>query len=349
MTKRLVRFWRRWRASWRDTMLLLRDFRIPLLLFALVVVGGGLVYYYLYQSAPEPEPLASLAEAIYLILTMVVFQAGGSFPQTWYLQIFYFVMPVVGLSILAQGLTDFGVLLFNRRARSREWEMAVASTFSNHTILVGMGHLGFRVVQKMRELDQEVVVIEQEPREDLALQLQALDVPLLQGDGTREALLRAAGVDKARTLILCTQNDNLNLQIAVKARSINPHLKVVIRIFDDDFARALEQQFGFTAISATGMAAPVFAAIAAGMDISHPITVEGESLCLARLTLSAPSRLTRLSVADVEREYGVSVVLVRNKDDKAFHPEGERQLTAGDTIAVLAGPEQINRLAQDNH
>ncbi len=337
---------RRWRAGWRDTLLLLRDFRIPLLMFGSVVVGGGLVYYYLAGSTAEP--VASPAEAIYLILTMVVFQAGGSFPRTWYLQIFYFVMPIVGLSILAQGLADFGVLLFNRRARSKEWEMAVASTFSNHTILIGLGHLGFRVVQKLRELDQEVVVIEQEPREDLVLQLRALDVPILQGDGTREALLRAAQVEKARALILCTQNDNLNLQMAVKARRLNPKLQVVMRIFDDDFARALEQQFGFTALSATGMAAPVFAATAAGMDISHPITVEGESLCLARLTLAARSRLANLCVGDVERDYGVSVVLVRNKNDQALHPAGERQLAVGDTIAVLAGAEQINRLAQDN-
>ncbi len=43
---------------------------------------------------------------------------------------------------LAQGLTEFGALLFNRRLRSKEWEMVVASTFSNHIILVGLGHLG---------------------------------------------------------------------------------------------------------------------------------------------------------------------------------------------------------------
>ncbi|CAG0942449.1 partial Voltage-gated potassium channel Kch, partial [Anaerolineae bacterium] len=317
---------RQFRAAWRDTFLLLRDFRAPLFLFALVIIGGGLLYFDLAHRAGEP--IRAPVEAVYLALTLVFLQGGGSFPQTWYLQIFYFAMPIVGISILAQGLADFGVLLFNRRARGREWEMAVASTFNNHIILVGLGHLGFRVVTQLRDLNQDVVVIEQTPREDLVDQLRLLDVPILQGDGTREALLDAAGVCHAHTLVLCTQNDNLNLHMAVKARSMNPNIRVITRIFDDDFAQALQKQFGFSALSATGMAAPVFAAAAAGMDISQPITIEGKALSLARLNIAAKSKLAALSVNQIEQKYDVSVVLVRHDSQSDMHPAGDVRLAA---------------------
>ena len=90
--------------------------------------------------------------------------------------------------------------------------MAVASTFNNHIILVGLGHLGFRVMRNLREMNQDVVVIDLSPREDLNADARALDVPVLHSDGTREATLDAAGIKRARTLILCTQNDNLNLR-----------------------------------------------------------------------------------------------------------------------------------------
>ncbi len=338
--------WRRWRATWRDTLLLLRDFRVPLLLFSLLIVGGGLLYFYLAQLAGEP--VNSVAQAIYLALTMVFFQAPGDFPRAGYLQVFYFVMPVLGFAILAQGLADFGALFFNRKARSKEWEMAVASTFSDHIILIGLGHLGYRVVQKLHELDRDVVVIELNPRDDLLANVQAMGLPVLQGDGTREALLEAAGVRRAHTIILCTQNDNLNLQMAVKARSLNPSIHVVMRIFDDDFARALATQFGFSALSATGMAAPVFAATAAGMDITPPIMVEGQALSLARLTISPKSKLLGRCVGDIEQAYNVSLVLLRNGGGRDLHPAGDKQLAAGDTCAVLGGPEQINVIAQDN-
>ena len=338
---------RRLRAAWRDTALLLRDFRAPLLLFAVVVVGGGWAYFNL--AAQANEPIASFGEAIYLALTMVFLQASEEFPKACYLQLFYFAMPLIGIGILAQGLTDFGVLLFNRKQRSKEWEMAVASTFSNHVILVGLGHLGYRVVTQLHELNQDVVVIEANPRDDLAANLRALDIPILQGDATREALLDAAGIRRARVLVLCTQNDNLNMQIAVKARSMNKDVRVIMRIFDDDFARALQKQFGFTALSATGMAAPVFAATAAGMDISHPITVEGQALSLARMDVAPKSKLAGLSVSQIEQSYDVSVVLLRHANGRDLHPPGDKRIAANDTIAVLGGHEQINRLAQDNH
>jgi Trk K+ transport system NAD-binding subunit len=334
------------RAGWRDTLLLLRDFRLPLMLLLLLIIGGGLLYDELARRAGEP--VATPVEAVYDVMTMIFFQTGGAFPRTWYLQIFFFVMPVLGLGILAQGLADFGVLLFNRRARSKEWQMAVASTMSNHIVLVGLGHLGFRVVSQLNQLNQDVVVIEQEPRDDLVANLRRFDVPILEGDATREAILDAAGIRRARTLVLCTQNDNLNMQISVKARSMNPNLRVVIRIFDDDFAHALENQFGFHAVSATGMAAPIFAAEAIGIDISQPITVDGQALILARLNVSPKSPLVNLTVSEIEQTYDVSVVLLGNAGERDFHPGGNRRLAANHTLAVLGAPERINRLVKEN-
>lgn len=344
--KRPRAYLRKLRAAWRDTLLLLRDFRLPLMLLLLLIVVGGLLYDELARRAGEP--VATPVEAVYSVMTMIFFQAGGEFPRTWYLQIFFFVMPVLGLGILAQGLADFGVLLFNRRSRSKEWQMAVASTMSNHIVLVGLGHLGFRVVSQLNQLNQDVVVIEQEPRDDLVANLRRLDVPILEGDATREVMLDAAGVRRARTLVLCTQNDNLNMQIAVKARSMNPNLRVVIRIFDDDFARALENQFGFHAVSATGMAAPIFAAEAIGIDISQPITVDGQAFILARLNVSPKSKLLNLTVSEIEQNYDVSVVLLGNAGERDFHPGGSRRLAADHTLAVLGEPERINRLVKEN-
>jgi Trk K+ transport system NAD-binding subunit len=344
--KRLATLWRKWRASWRDTLLLLREFRRPLILFGVTVLGSGFLY---RQAAIQVgEPLTSLTEAIYITLTLSFLQPTGDFPSQPVLQVFFFLMPVIGVGLLATGLTDFGVLLFNRRARSKEWEMAVASTFSNHTILVGLGHLGFRVIQNLNEMEEPAVVIELNPSVDLIATVQALNIPVLQDDASRKVTLEAAGVRQARTIVLCTQNDSLNLQIAMKARSLNPTIRVVIRIFDDDFADALQQQFGFMALSATSMAAPAFAAAAAGADITRPITVEGQSLSLGRITIGKTSRLKELSVATVEQKYDVSVVLLKHAGESDLHPHGKRTLGDDDVLAVLGNPQKISLLVHDN-
>lgn len=336
---------RNWRASWRDTTLLLKEFRDPLIVFGLAVVGVGLLYYALAHQ--YGEDLRSLIEAIYLVLTATFLQPLGNFPNATLLQLIHFLMPLIGVITLAHGLADFGVLFFNRRARGKEWEMAVASTFQNHIILVGLGHLGFRVASQLHSMGQDVVAIELSPSAELVANTRGLDIPVLQGDGTNEAMLEAAGVRRARAVMLCTQNDSLNLQMAVKSRGMNPGIHVVIRIFDDEFASALQKQFGFSAISATGMAAPIFAATAAGANITPPIMVEGNPLCFATVECTPCLQSTYPTLDELERQYHVSVVLLRREGGLALHPSSREGILTGDTIGVLGNPDAINTLVHD--
>ncbi|MBV6394738.1 MAG: Glutathione-regulated potassium-efflux system protein KefC [Anaerolineales bacterium] len=331
-----------WRASWRETGLLLREFGLPLLFFFSAVIGGGILYHTIAKGLGEP--LETVPESIYLVLTMAFLQPNGDFPNSIFLQLFYFIMPLVGLGALAQGLTDFGILLFNRRARSREWEIAVASTLKNHHILVGLGHLGFRVAQQLRDMGESVAVIELDPKADLFAAAQKMNIPVIAGDASREITLLDAGIKKAKSLILCVQDDELNLKTALKSRSLNPNVKIIIRIFDDEFADELQNQFGFNALSGTAMAAPAFAAAAAGADITNPINVEGESLSLARLAIMPGSKLDGKTVGQVEDGFGVSVVMVRQDHTNQFHPADSILLRGQYTLAVLGRPENLNKV-----
>ncbi|RJP52057.1 MAG: hypothetical protein C4583_07380 [Anaerolineaceae bacterium] len=336
-----------WRASLRDTGLLLREFGAPLVIFFLIVIGSGTAYHFI--GIAVGEPVDTLTESIYSILTMAFLQSSGEFPHNPFLQIFYFIMPVVGIGALAQGLTDFGILLFNRRARSREWEIAVASTLNNHHILVGLGHLGFRVVQQLHDMGESVAVIELDPKADLTAAVQKMGVPVISGDASRETTLSDANVKDARSIIMCVQNDAVNLKTALKARSLNPNIKVVIRIFDDDFADELHSQFGFNALSGTAIAAPAFAASAAGADITNPISIEGESLSLARLTINPNSELDGKTVGQIEDGYSVSLVLIRHDHTSELHPTDSTKLKGNDMLAVLGRPEKLNALVHANH
>ncbi len=336
----------RWRMAWREILILMGEFRRPVLTFTIAIIGLGIIYHSLARQAGEP--LGSLPEAIYLMLTLTFLQPSGNFPHDTILQIFYFLMPVIGVITLAQGLAEFGVMLFNRRARSKEWEMAVASTYNKHTVLVGLGHLGYRVVEELHAMQENIVVIEINPNADMISTVRNLRIPVIQDDATHMATLEAAGIRRAKTIILATQNDSLNLQIAVKTRTLNKDIQVVIRIFDADFAQSLHEQFGFVALSATGMAAPIFAAAATGADVTNPISIEGKQLSLARLTISPNSQLAEKTVGFVEDNYHMNIILVRHDHKSKMHPSDNAKLTVGDTIAVLSGLEPLNRLLHDN-
>ncbi len=336
----------RFRRRWLEIRLLVRQFRWPLLFFSLTIFVGGLLYYSL--SHQLNEPLNNPPEAIYLVLTLAFLQPSGDFPQHWQLEVFYFLMPIIGLALLAQGLADFGVMLFNRRMRNKEWQVSLASTFRNHVILMGLGHLGFRVAKELYEAGQLVVIIEMNPDAALRPIIEDWGIPILQGDGTQATTLQEANIQRASSIVLCTQNDAVNLQAALKARALNPHIRVVTRIFDDDFAAALREQFGFQALSATGMSAPIFAAAAANADITRPITVEHTALSLARFTIAPRSSLAGHTIGQVEQDYDVSVVRIENNGQMDMHPPADRILQTEDLLIVLGEPHLLKKLIYDN-
>ena len=337
---------RQWKAGWRDTLILLKEFQAPLLLFAVAVIGGGFAYAGIANFVGAP--VHSFTEAIYIVLTAAFLQPVGEFPQSFGLQIFHFIMPLIGIIILAHGLADFGSLLFNRRARGKEWEMAVASTMNNHIVLIGLGHLGYRVAQRLHEIGKNVVVVELNLGTHTTVAARDMGIPVIHGDARHHGTLEGANIKDARTIILASQEDAMNLQIALRARSLNPNIQVVIRIFDEDFAHSLQDQFGFTALSATEMAAPVFAAAASGADVTNPISIEGQQLSLARLKIPPSSNLADKTVGYVEDNYHLNIILLRHDHHSEMHPTDTRPLHAGDTLAVLGGPEQLSRLMQDN-
>ncbi|NJD58025.1 MAG: hypothetical protein C3F13_10730 [Anaerolineales bacterium] len=328
---------------WRDVWLLLSEFGTPLLIFVIAIFIGGFAYYLL--AAEAEEPLENFLEALYVVLSMTFFQNAGEFPHTWYLGIFYFIMPVLGLILLAQGITEFSVMLFNRRARGKEWEIAVASTYSNHIILVGLGHLGYRIAEELINMEQDIVVIESNPKADLTATVKKMGIPVIQDDASHELTLEAAGVQHARSIILCIQNDSLNLKVALKARRMNPNIQVILRIFDDDFAQGLQEQFGFSAFSATGMAAPAFAAAASGVDMTRPITVEGQSMSLAHIKIDPASVINHKTISEVEQEYKLNIVFIRRDSTSDFHPPADYRLAANDELAILGGLNEIRSLA----
>lgn len=168
------------------------------------------------------------------------------------------------------------------------------------------------------------MVIELNPKTVLASPVQKMGDLIIQDDSHLQSTLESVRVDQTRTIVLCTQNDTLDLQVALKARSINPAINVVRWIFDGDYARSLDEQFGFKTISTTGMASPAFAVAATSTDFTPPVTIEGGSLSLSKVCLQQNSHLIGLSAAEIERIHDVSIVLLNRFDEPDLHPTGDR-------------------------
>ena len=342
--RQLPRWYKALAADVRDTLVLFGQFRGSLITFSLAVIGGGWLYFMLAQRAGEPHP-GSLPEAIFLVLSMIFLQANAEFPGVWYLQLYFFLMPVLGLGILSQGAADFGALLFNRRARGEAWQVAVAATYSNHIVIVGLDHLGFRIARALHDLGESFVAIELKPDAELISQVQSWNVPIIQGDANKLDVLQNAGVDRAHTIVITTSDDTLNLQIAIHARAVNPQIRTIVRLFDDDFAREVQSSFGVTAAySASALAAPAFAAAAANLDIAEAIVVNGRVLNMSHFTVASQSKLAGKTIGQLEDEHDASVVLLRRGKGADLHPDHDTLLKVEDQITVFAEASTLHKL-----
>ncbi len=337
------------KKNWRDTRVLLRAFSRPIVIFFMLIGVFGLAYWQLALWAGVQDP-PSPVEAIFLVLAMIFLQANVPFPDPWYLQLFFFVMPVLGLAWLGAGAANLGVKLFNRSERGQEWEVALASVYSDHVIVCGVGKLGYRVILQLLKFGQAVVAIEQDDKKPFISLVRHFDVPVIIGDARQRDVLNKAGLERATSIVCCTQDDLTNLDIALDAREMKPDIKVVLRMFDADLAEKIERGFGIhTAFSASGLAAPAFAAAATRAHIEYSFYVGDTLLHVSQITVTHDSPLAGLTMEEAERKFEMTIIMHNTGEHMHLHPQYDELIHLNDTLVVFATLETLGKIGAVNH
>ncbi len=343
--------WRMLRATRRDWYVLVREFWWPLTMYGLTVTGVAVLFHFAYTHPNSPDGLAFDA-ALYAVLQMTLLGPELPIPEGsgHWLIIFYFMMPVIAIILGGQGLANFLSLLFNRRERGAAWVQAVASTYSNHVIVCGLGHVGSRVIENLLKSRTEVIGIEKNlAMQPLVSRVTSLGVPVIEGDIRSLEVLEVAGVKKAKAVVMCSNDDMANIEAAIHCRKVNPQIRLVVRMFDADLARTMKETLGIEeAFSASALAAPIFAGAALDVDVDHTFALGDEVMSVGRIVVNANCPLAAATVGQLESEFECSVIVHERNGERDMHPHDNIHLQAGDTIAVLANLPTLNQLGKWN-
>jgi Trk K+ transport system NAD-binding subunit len=340
--------WRQLRAQLRDARVLFRESRKALILFVAIVVGGALIFHFFYVN-PKTGQHPPFSEALHATFALVFFETLLPFPGQWYLQILFFIIPILGLAAVADGVLRFGTALLDKQSRGQKWEIAMASTFSNHVIVCGLGKVGYRVILELLKLGRDVVGIESNPDGPFVDKTKALGIPVIIGDARRLETLDKAGLKRADAIIPATDSELTNLDIALDAREKKASIKVVMRMFDPDLARRVEKGFGIhTAFSTSALAAPIFAAAAMRAPVKYSFYVGDLLLNLSEVMIQPGARLIGWSLEKLERELDLTVVYYLGGKRFDLHPKPDLELGAEDKILVLASLEKLQQLSELN-
>jgi Trk K+ transport system NAD-binding subunit len=146
----------------------------------------------------------------------------------------------------------------------------ISSSRSPDRFLVcGLGSLGEHCVVHLREFGGVVVAIEQHPphRWELSNLLECLH-HLEVGDCRQPDVLRKAGIDECRAVLIVTSNERVNIETALAARALNSHVRLVVRSSQQNLNQLLQQQLeNFVAFEPTQLSAIAFALAAMKQNI----------------------------------------------------------------------------------
>ena len=207
---------------------------------------------------------------------------------------------------------------------------------SEHIIVCGMGQCGFRVACLLRRLGRQVTAISLATREDWIRQAEAEGVRVLVGDARDAHLLDQAGIAAARGLIAATDQDPVNIEIAIHASRVRPDLPIVMRIFDQPLAARLESALHVQrALSMSALAAPRFAAAILGDQLLGAFEHDSTRFWIGQIPIRTASNLVDRLICDLEVDRGVvPLLLVREGRVGVLDPS--ETVRAGDELVVTA-------------
>lgn len=155
----------------------------------------------------------------------------------------------------------------------------------NHIIVCGAGRVGQRVVEYLRRLDIPLVIVEAHPTPSLVRLGRRHGVEVLTGDASQDDTLDMCNVEHARSIVVTTDSDTANLEIALGARARQRDVPVVMRVANARFASLIGRQFQMTrTFSATELAAPAFAGLAFSISARGRCLVGDHAFTIAEWT-----------------------------------------------------------------
>jgi CPA2 family monovalent cation:H+ antiporter-2 len=252
-----------------------------------------------------------------------------------------------------------------RFGRTTEEEATDAPPLEDHTIIVGYGPAGRRLVTVLERKGLPFVVVEMNPRS--VAELRARGVHALYGDATRAHLLEAAGIHRAKLVVVVINDPEASPRIIQQARYLNPTLEIVARArrladvehlqgVGADIVVAEEMETTvriFTHVLASYFIPPEeverqvrllrgddYGVMRGSIQEAHLMVLqgldeEGMHTRAVAVRAGAPAGGRTLAELDLRRAYGLTVLAVRRADHTRANPAGDFRVEPGDRLVLI--------------
>lgn len=215
-----------------------------------------------------------------------------------------------------------------------------------HFVLCGLGHIGWRVLEYLRAAGVKVVVVDSRAS---ASDPRLADVRLINGDCRQRETLAQADLANARGVAVLTSDDLVNISTALLVRQVQPDVRLVVRMFNQNLITRLgNTAHNIVALSTSALTAPLLALIARTGEALGTFRLEdGARLQIAELHIREDSPLRNQTIADALQRHQTLPIAHFPKEQAAryfhdIHPE--TRLETHDRLVVFGDAERLRPL-----
>ena len=308
------------------------------------VILAGTVGYVLIEGWPWLDALWMV------VITLTTIGFGEVHPLTPSGRVFSLGLILGGVAVAtftfsrltAALLGGEAVRVFRQRRKERRMR-----DLQHHFIVVGYGRLGRIIVEDLLRDGATVCVVEKDPVLASGLEADG-EVPIVCGDGSSDAVLRAAGVERARGLAIALPSSAEAVYLSMSARQLNPDLEIVTRV---DEAEATDRA---RRVGARQVVSPYrIAGWRMAQGLLKPSTAR--FLDLATFSMESPFSVDEVEVPPrspfagrtlremrLGSEHKILVVAIQRADGSLVPTPGAMEkLVVGDIVIVIGTPEHL--------
>lgn len=261
-----------------------------------------------------------------------------------------FVMGIGVISYIASQTTQliFESEIFRRRAMKKQLDK-----MKQHYIVAGYGRIGHRIAEVLQDANIPIVVIEN--RESTIEQIQDDKLLYVEGNAQDEAVLKEAGIERAKGLICTLSRDQDNVFVTLIGRELNPNIFILVRTNQHQNTKKILRAGANKVISPYEIGADRMANVILRPHVDQFMdrilggTTQDHVFDEVKVFEGSELAGKTLSEASIRQKYFVVIIAIipDDKDKIRFNPGRDDKIKVGDSLIVLGDIDRIKQLRED--
>ncbi|MEW6488216.1 MAG: NAD-binding protein [Thermodesulfobacteriota bacterium] len=218
--------------------------------------------------------------------------------------------------------------------------LVIYNTNFNPVLVIGGGKVGCATTRALRSRGVPVHLIERD--ESVGARLEGVADRLFLGDAADRDLLMQAGLAEAPSVLLTTNDDAMNIYLAVYCRRLNPSLRIVSRITHERNIEAIHRAGADFVLSYASLGAEAVLALLQGREA----VILGEGFDLFYLPVPRSLEGSTVAESEIRRRSGLNLLAVRLPDHHTVLATAATELVPGSELVLLGSEEQRRAFSQ---